>query len=249
VPRYRDVYEQWNQTELGSYLLEILAPILRRMVEETPGTPLVDMILDQARQKGTGMWMSQDAMALQVPTPTIDAAVMMRNLSVFGSERQAASDALRGPGAQFEGEREAIFTRLKNALYAGMLLTYAQGLTLLDKASRAYDYGLDLEAVARIWRGGCIIRAALLERIRTVWHRPIDPPGSSWPGNCRAPGGLAPDRRDRSRAWLPAPGLMASLAYFDAYRGSAPDNLIQAQRDYFGPHLRARRRPGVFHTA
>jgi 6-phosphogluconate dehydrogenase len=251
-----DVYEQWTQTELGSYLLEILAPILRRMDDMTPGTPLVDMIQDQARQKGTGMWMSQDAMALRVPTPTIDAAVTMRILSVFGSERQAASDALGGPGTQFEGEWGAIFSRLQNALYAGMILTYAQGLALLAKASSAYDYGLDLEAVARIWRGGCIIRAALLEEIRTAYQARPDLPNLMLdPHLGQAIAARQADLRlivaTAAAHGLPAPGFMASLAYLDAYRSARlPTNLIQAQRDYFGAHTYERiDRPGVFHTA
>ena len=250
------VYERWNRTGLSSYLLEITAPIFRRHDEKKTGAPLIDMVLDQARQKGTGMWMSQDAMELQVPTPNIDVAVMMRNLSGYRSERKAAAEVLRGPETRFQGESERFVEHLENALYAGVIITYAQGMALLRKASFTYDYGLDLEVVARIWRGGCIIRAALLKDIRAACQARPDLPNIMMDSHL---GREIANRREQLRTvlgaaadlGLPVPGLMASLAYFDAYRSAwLPTNLIQAQRDYFGAHTYERiDMPGVFHTA
>jgi 6-phosphogluconate dehydrogenase len=249
------VYERWSRTELGSYLLLITAPIFRRRDEKKPEAPLIDMILDQAGQKGTGMWMSQDAMELQVPTPTIDAAVMMRDLSGYRAERRTAAEMLHGPTTQFQGESERFIEQLKEALYAAMINTYAQGMALLKKASLTYDYGLDLEVVAGVWRGGCIIRAALLDDIRAAYQAQPDLPNILMDTRL---GLEIANRQEQLRTvvgaaanlGLPAPGLMASLAYFDAYRsGWLPTNLIQAQRDYFGAHTYERTDiPGVFHT-
>ena len=201
------------------------------------------------------MWTSWEAMDLQVGTPTIDIAVVMRDLSGYKAERQAAAQVLEGPQITFRGDRERFLEKVKNALYAGMIATYAQGLALLKQASATYDYGLDLETVARIWRGGCIIRAALLEDIRAAYQaRPdltnllLDPQlGQEFMAR-------QGDLRDVVEAavelGLPAPGLMMSLAYFDAYRSARlPANLIQAQRDYFGAHTYERLdAPGTFHT-
>jgi 6-phosphogluconate dehydrogenase len=249
------VYERWNRTELDSYLLEITAPILRRRDEKKAGAPLIDMILDRARQKGTGMWMSQDAMELRVPTPNIDVAVMMRNLSGYRSERKAAAETLHGPETRFQGDGERFLEQTEKALYTGMITTYAQGMALLDKASRTYDYGLDPEVVAAVWRGGCIIRAGLLEDILAAYQARPDLP------NIVMDTRLGREIANRQEALrivvrtaadlgLPVPGLMASLAYWDAYRsGWLPTNLIQAQRDYFGAHTYERiDMDGVFHT-
>jgi 6-phosphogluconate dehydrogenase len=248
------VYQQWNQSELNSYLVEITAKIFGRR-DESSGQPLVDQILDRAQQKGTGMWTSWDAMDLQAGTPSIDVAVVMRDLSGNLKERQEAALVLSGPPLSFGGNKERFIGKLQKALYAGMIATYAQGLALLKKASQAYKYGLDLEAVARIWRGGCIIRAALLEEIRTAY---INQPGLD---NLL----LDPDlgqafmlRQDDLREvvrvatelGVPAPGFMVSLAYYDAYRSARlPANLIQAQRDFFGAHTYERLdAAGSFHT-
>lgn len=249
-----DVFNRWNQTELASYLMEITANIFERSDPRT-GNRLIDMIDDEARQKGTGMWTSQDAMNLGSPTPTIDAAVVMRNLSALEDERRAASQALSGPEKALPGQHSDFLDQLRSALYAAVILTYAQGMAQLTDASRTHDYGLDLEAVARIWRGGCIIRAALLEDIRAAFRR--------------APGlanlmldpdlGLAVQQRQAdlravvsaaAQHGIPAPGLMSALSYFDGYRsGWLPANLIQAQRDYFGAHSYERvDAQGSFHT-
>jgi 6-phosphogluconate dehydrogenase len=248
------IYERWNREELNSFLVEITAKIFTRQDDRTGG-PLIDLILDKAKQKGTGMWTSWDAMDLQVPTPTIDAAVVMREMSGYKEERRIASQVLAGPSPAFTGDREGVIGRVKNALYAGMIATYAQGLALLRQASATYGYGLDLEAVARIWRGGCIIRAALLEDIRTAFKNQADLP------NLLLDPRLGQEFLDRAAdlrevvqmaaaLGLPAPGLMATLGYFDAYRSARlPANLIQAQRDFFGAHTYERLdAPGVFHT-
>jgi 6-phosphogluconate dehydrogenase len=248
------VYDQWNRAELNSYLMEITASIFLQPDDKTDKR-LIDMILDQAKQKGTGKWTSWDAMDLQVPTPAIDAAVVARDLSGYKAEREAASKALRGPKLNFKGDRDRLIGQLRNALYASMIITYAQGMILLKTASETYHYGLNLEAVARIWRGGCIIRAALLEDIRAAYKKRAELP------NLLVDPRLGRQVRKRqadfrkvvsaaARLGLPVPGLMASLAYFDAYRSAwLPANLTQAQRDYFGAHTYERiDEKGIFHT-
>ena len=248
------IYDAWNQTEPAGYLLEITAEIFLKIDDRT-GKRLVDVILDAAKQKGTGMWASQNAMDLHIPVPTIDAAVEMRDLSGLEEERRAASRILRGPEPAPPVDREMVLPQIRNALYAGMIVTYAQGLALLRVASRTYGYDLDLEAVARIWRGGCIIRAALLERIRDAYRaRPDLPnllvdPGLAGDVTARAPHLRAVVCRGAA-AGIPVPGLAAALAYLDGYRSAwLPTNLIQAQRDYFGAHTYERvDAKGVFHT-
>ena len=248
------VYEQWNQEEVSSYLVEITAHIFRRQ-DKKMGKPLIELILDQAQQKGTGKWTSWDAMDLGVPTPTIDVAVGMRDLSAYKAQRRAAGQVLKGPQITFQGDRERFLAKLKNALYAAMIITYAQGMALLQQASSAYEYELDLEAVSRIWQGGCIIRAALLKQVRGAYRAKQELPNLLLdPQLSREVVARQGDLRDMvcvaAELGLPAPGLMVSLAYFDGYRSSwLPANLTQAQRDYFGAHTYARvDRPGVFHT-
>jgi 6-phosphogluconate dehydrogenase len=249
-----DIYALWNRQELSGYLMEITASIFARKDEATGGR-LIDVILDAAKQKGTGMWSSQDAMELGVPVPTIDIAVAMRNLSAFEEERSAASRVLRGPDRRFQGDLWDSVGELRNALYAAMITTYAQGLAQLRVASQEHEYGLDLEAVARIWRGGCIIRAALLEDIRAAYKASPDLPNLLLDSDL---GQAVVSRQEDLRAVvrtaadlaIPTPGLMVSLAYFDGYRSDwLPANLIQAQRDYFGAHTYERiDQKGTFHT-
>lgn len=248
------IFEEWNRGELAAYLVEITGPILRTLDKKT-GEPLIDLILDQARQKGTGKWTSQEALDLQVPTPSIDIAVMMRDLSGFKAEREAAGRVLKGPAPVFQGDRQVLVRQLGRGLYAAMVLAFTQGLDLLRHASQVYDYGLKLAAVAGIWRGGCIIRAALLEDIRIAYR--ANPKLSHLllgPHLGRGVIDRAPDLRAVVRAagdlGIPAPGLMVSLAYYDAFRSARlPANLIQAQRDYFGAHGYERvDTPGAFHT-
>jgi 6-phosphogluconate dehydrogenase len=190
-----------------------------------------------------------------VGTPTIDVAVVMRDMSGYQEERQAASRSLAGPTHIFKGDPQGFVSQVKNALYAGMIATYSQGLALLQKASATYDYGLDLEAVARIWRGGCIIRAALLEDIRNAYKtNPALPNLLLDPHLGQEFMSRQADLRETVKAaatlGLPAPALMVTLGYFDAYRSAVlPANLIQAQRDFFGAHTYERLdAPGVFHT-
>jgi 6-phosphogluconate dehydrogenase len=249
-----EVYEKWNQKELQSYLIEITANIFSQKDEKT-NKSLIDMILDQAKQKGTGKWTSWDSMNLQVPTPTIDVAVVMRDLSGYKAERKAASTALRGPTPAFKGDKKRFIGQLEKALYIGMLVTYAQGMALLKQASETNGYGLNLEAVARIWRGGCIIRAALLEDFRAAYQARPDLPNLLMDARLGQEVVLRQDdlRTVISMAvkrGIPVPGLMSALGYYDGYRSTwLPANLIQAQRDYFGAHTYERvDEKGIFHT-
>jgi 6-phosphogluconate dehydrogenase len=248
------VYALWNKGELNGYLVEITSHIFSKPDEKT-GQRLIDKILDVAKQKGTGMWTSQSAMELQVPIPTIDLAVAMRDLSVFAKEREQAGAIYQRPMRRFNSDRDTFLTQLGRALYAAMIITYAQGMALLAAASDKYEYHLDLEAVARIWRGGCIIRAALLEDICAAFHARPELPNLLLDSNlsrkvvehqeclrqvvCQA-----------AESGVPATGLMVSLGYLDAYRSAwLPANLIQAQRDYFGAHTYERiDAKGTFHT-
>ena len=248
------VYQDWSSQELASYLVEITAHIFATTDEKT-GQPLVEFILDAAKQKGTGKWTEWDATDLQVPTPTIDAAVTMRNLSSLKRERQQAAQCLGGPSVSFGGNQEKFVGQLKDALYSGMMLAYAQGMALLRAASTHYQYGLNLATVARIWRGGCIIRAALLEDILSVFSSKADLPNLLMNQDFAREVML---RQDQLRSvvstaiqmGLPVPALAASLSYFDGYRSDRlPANLIQAQRDYFGSHTYERTdEEGTFHT-
>jgi len=249
-----EIYTGWNQGELNSYLLEITADIFRRRDDRT-GQPLIDLIMDVAKQKGTGKWASWDAMDLMVPTPTIDVAVAMRGLSRLKEERQVASQLLPHPKPGFKTDRSGFVTKLRNALGAASIVAYAQGLAQLREASRAYNYGINLESVARVWRGGCIIRAALLEDIRAAFRVRSDLPNLLLDPHLREQVlAREADWREVVKAavdWgIPTPGFMVSLAYLDGYRRQwLPANLIQAQRDYFGAHTYERRdAQGSFHT-
>jgi 6-phosphogluconate dehydrogenase len=248
------VYDAWNRTELNSYLVGITADILCTVDEKT-GRRLIDVILDEAKQKGTGKWSSEDAMELQVPLPSVDSAVAMRNLSMYKQERTAIHAALDLPVRKFSGDREAFLETMRGALLAAMILTFAQGMAQLAAASTAYGYGLRLETVARIWSGGCIIRADLLGRIRAAFARRPDL------ANLLMDPELGEEMRKRiddlrttvceaAGLGIPAPALMASLGYLDSFRSDwLPANLIQAQRDYFGAHTYERiDEKGVFHT-
>src|ERR1035441_4288362 len=165
----REVYDTWNQGELKGYLVEITTRIFSQ-VDENTGRRLIDEILDVGKQNGTGMWTSQSAMELQVPIPTIDLAVAMRDMSVLEKQRETAGAIFKRPIPPFTGDRKVFLDQLGHALYAAMIVAYAQGMAVLAAASDKYAYTLDLEAVARIWRGGCIIRAELLEDIRTAYR-------------------------------------------------------------------------------
>jgi len=249
-----DIFAEWNKEELSSYLIEITANIFGKMDPDT-GKPLVEVILDEAEQKGTGKWTSQNALDLGVPTPTINSAVEGRLLSAYKSERVVASRVLSGPRPAFRGDRAAFVQDVRRALYASKICAYAQGMALLRAASREYGYNLRLAELARIWRGGCIIRAKLLGRIREAFTRDPDLP------NLLLDAEFKDAVESRQESWrrviqtavemgIPCAAMSVSLAYFDAYRSERlPANLLQAQRDYFGAHTYKRiDKPGVFHT-
>ncbi len=247
-----EVFTKWREGDLSSYLIDITADIFKVKDPET-GRPLVDMILDKAGQKGTGKWTSQDALDIGVAIPTINAAVEARILSAYKAERVEAAKVLRGPKAQFRGDRTKFLAHLLNALYAAKIISYAQGMALLKSSSQEYGYGLRLWELAQIWKGGCIIRAKLLDLIKNAMKKN--------PANLM----VAPsfrrilNRSHRSlrvvvqtaqKLGVPCPAMAASLAYYDSYRKeSLPANLIQAQRDYFGAHTYERTdKEGIFHT-
>jgi len=250
-----DVFTEWNRGELESYLIEITSQIFRKIDPDT-GKPLVDMILDKAGQKGTGIWTLQAAIRQYVVISTINAAVEARVISSRKEERVAASKVLPHPRArQFKSNRERLVDAVRDALYASKIVSYTQGMELLRSGSTTYDWNLNLSDIATIWRGGCIIRAKFLNRIVEAYQR--DP----------ALHNLLLDRyftraiRKAQPKWrlvlstaikhgVAAPAFSASLAYFDSYRSARlPANLLQAQRDFFGAHTYERiDKPGVFHT-
>ncbi len=248
------LFAEWNESELRSYLIEITAQIFARIDDDT-GRPLVDMILDEAQQKGTGKWMTQNALDVGAPVPTITAAVDARILSALKTERVAASRVLGGPPSTFTGDRQRLVEAARQALYASKITSYAQGLALLRYASKEYGYAIDPGLVAKIWRAGCIIRAAMLSDIRDAFRDTRDLV------NLLLDDTFAEAVGSRQEAWryvvqtavglgIPVPALSASLAYYDAYRTARlPANLTQAQRDFFGAHTYRRvDSDGVFHT-
>jgi 6-phosphogluconate dehydrogenase len=249
-----DIFAEWNQGELQSYLIEITSDIFKKIDDET-GQPLVDLILDEAQQKGTGKWTSQNAFDIGVPIPTINAAVEARIISSIKPERVAASKELAGPQVKFEGDRQQLINAVRDALYMAKICSYAQGMALLRAASREYQYDLQYGEIAAIWRGGCIIRAQFLNRIREAFRRQPDLP------NLLLDEGFKADVANRQAALryvvttatqlgIPCLAMASALSYFDAYRTERlPANLTQAQRDYFGAHTFQRvDKPGVFHA-
>ena len=249
------IFRDWNAGHLDSYLMEITAKILAKTDPETGG-PLVELILDRAQQKGTGKWTSQNALDLGVPIPTINAAVEARILSALKSEREKISRKLTGPEPSIGEDQQEWIAALGDALEAAMIISYAQGLALIKAASKEYDYDIRVDEVARIWRGGCIIRSTLLEPIRAAYE--LDPQLLNLMVSPHFAGALqrlqGPLRKIVSRAsanGLPCLALGASLGYYDMYRRERlPANLLQAQRDFFGAHTYQRvDQAGVFHTA
>lgn len=249
------LFDRWNKGRLNSYLVEITADILKQHDDQKDGH-LIDAILDKAKQKGTGKWTSQTAMDLGVPVPTIDAAVTMRGISAFKPFREELAtifndislkkDALKGEG---------LATSVENALYFSFIICYAQGMHLLAVASKELNYDLDMEGIARIWRGGCIIRAKLLEQMRAVWSEQPDLQNmiaTSQFGNdlkaCRE--SAVEILHLTSERGIPALCMSSALQYFDAFRSARlPLNMVQAQRDFFGSHTYERiDQDGKFHT-
>ena len=249
----RTTFASWDQGELKSFLLEITAEIFGYK-DDITGDLLVNLISDRARQKGTGKWTSQNAMDLQVPLPTVDMAVTLRDTSAYKELRQEISVAYNNITAN-KSDPAITTEQLRKAFYTASLITYAQGMAMLAAADKEYNYDYQLSEIARIWRGGCIIRSACLEDIRNAFKTNqslgnllLDPPLSKklndYQGDMRKTIIFAVNKG------IPAAALMASLSYLDSFRSAnLPTNLIQAQRDYFGSHTYERiDQQGVFHT-
>ena len=251
------VFAEWNRGPLESYLIEVAAQVLRARDPET-GHPLVERILDQAGQKGTGKWTAQSALDLGVPIPTIAAAIDARVLSSMKAERVSASRIIQSAArGRLAGEAWEMTAAVHDALRAATVCAYAQGLSLLRAASGEYGWNVELREVARIWKGGCIIRARLLDTLMRAYERAPDLPNLLLDADVRR--WLSETERGWRRtvaaavdAGLPVPALSAALAYFDSYRSARlPQNLTQAQRDFFGAHTYQRvDRPeaGFVHT-
>ena len=253
-PEMAQRFAEWNRGDLDSYLIEITARILAATDPET-GAPMVTVILDKAGQKGTGTWTGQSALELGAPAPTIAEAVFARSLSAAKQERMAAAGLLRGPDASFSGNREHLANAIGAALYAAKICSYAQGFALMRTAAAEHGWRLDYGAIAMIWRGGCIIRARFLQRIKEAYDREPDL------ANLMLDPYFADVLHGAQAAWrqvvaaattagVPVPAFASSLSYFDSYRTARlPASLIQAQRDYFGAHTYERvDRAGTFHT-
>ena len=245
------LFDGWNKGRLQSFLVEITAEIFTKKDDLTDGM-LVDQILDKAKQKGTGKWTSQNAMDLGTAIPAIDAAVSMREISALKSEREKAESTY---GSKAKGSSTVTVDQIETALYISFILSYAQGMTQLSQASEEYNYGLNLETISKIWRGGCIIRSAILEDMRNAYQ--ADPALTNLLLDEDFASGVKGGLEDLKAVVayaveqnIPAMGLSASLNYFQAYTsGRLPLNLIQAQRDHFGSHTYERLdREGIFHT-
>lgn len=252
---FQSIFEEWNKGVLSSFLIEITSKVFKKH-DDDGNSFLVDKILDCARQKGTGKWTAQIALDLGVPAPALVAAVDARNLSSLKSERVAASKMLSGPKPQdFAGDRKAFISQVHDALYCSKILSYAQGMALLAAASKAHTWDMKLNEIAAIWRGGCIIRAKFLNDIKRAYETNpqlanlvLDPHMKgeierTLP-NLRKVVALAAERG------VPVLAFSTSLAYLDSYRtAELPQNLTQAQRDFFGAHTYERKdREGTFHT-
>jgi len=248
------IFKKWNEAELQSFLIEITADIFTKVDEQT-GQKLVDVILDKAGSKGTGKWTSQEAMNLPVPIPTIDMAVAMRDLSSYKDERLQAGALYKPRIKPLSANKEKLVLPLHDALYAATLITYAQGLAMVHKASGEHQMDINLNDVVKIWRGGCIIRSRQLEIFTAAFKKNpnlsnilLDKKIASLLKK-KIPA-LRKINREFVAARIPAAGLMSALSYFDAYISERmPTNLLQAQRDYFGAHTYQRiDKEGSFHT-
>ena len=251
-----EVFAEWNEGELDSYLIEITRDILAKTDDET-GKPMVDVILDTAGQKGTGKWTGITALELGQPLTLIGEAVFARCLSALKEQRVLASTKLRGPRTTFRGDRAKFLEDLRQALYASKIVSYAQGYQLMAAAAEEYGWNLNYGGIALMWRGGCIIRSRFLGKIRDAYNkrRPaanllLDTYFKSAVRKAQSPW-----RRTVIRAikmGVPVPALSSALAYYDGYRCERlPANLLQAQRDYFGAHTYERvdkPRGEFFHT-
>jgi 6-phosphogluconate dehydrogenase len=250
-----ETFTEWNKGELDSYLIEITSRIFRKIDPDT-GKPLVDVILDKAGQKGTGIWTLQSAIQQSVVISTINAAVEARVISSRKDDRVASSKILPQPKPKkFKGDRAQLVDAVRNALYASKIVSYAQGMELLGAASTQYKWSLNFGDIATIWRGGCIIRAKFLNRIVEAYQR--DPALHNLLLDSYFTAIIEKTQDDwriavstAAEHGVAVPAFSASLAYFDSYRSARlPSNLLQAQRDFFGAHTYERvDKPGVFHT-
>ncbi|MEH7380404.1 NADP-dependent phosphogluconate dehydrogenase [Bacillus sp. JJ1533] len=250
-----EVFAEWNKGELDSYLIEITADIFKKKDEET-GKPLVDVILDTAGQKGTGKWTSQNALDLGVPLPIITESVFARFISAMKDERVKASQVLSGPSAEgFDGDKQELIEAVRKALYLSKIISYAQGFAQMRAASEEYNWDLKYGEIAMIFRGGCIIRAQFLQKIKEAYDRDgqlanllLDPYfkeiAEGYQTSLRKVISVAVEKG------IPVPCFSSAIAYYDSYRTETlPANLLQAQRDYFGAHTYQRvDKEGVFHT-
>ena len=249
------VFSEWNKGDLDSFLIQITSEVLTKVDEET-GKPLVDLILDEAAQKGTGKWTSQNSLDLGIPVTTITEAVFARCMSALKQERVLAAKSLPGPSvAPYSGSKDELVAAIRDALYSSKVCCYAQGFQLMDAAAAENGWVLDRGSIATIWRGGCIIRAKFLNRIKEAYDQDphlqnlllapyftdaVNKGQSAW----RRVVGLAAEQG------IPVPAFSSALAYYDGYRReSLPANLLQGLRDYFGAHTYKRiDKEGVFHT-
>jgi 6-phosphogluconate dehydrogenase len=254
APAIGKIFEEWNTGDLESFLIEITGKVLAKTDEKT-GKPLVDVIVDQAEQKGTGTWTAVDALGLGVPLTGITEAVFARGLSALRSERKAASTTLAGPNPSAAENRTDLIDDIRQALYASKVVAYAQGFAQMRAASKANGWDLDLGAMATIWRGGCIIRAQFLNRIRDAYAEHGDLENLLMVPYFTEAVANAQDAWRRvvitaTEQGVAIPAFASSLSYYDAYRRErGPANLIQGLRDYFGAHTYRRiDAEGSFHT-
>jgi 6-phosphogluconate dehydrogenase len=236
------IFSEWNAGALDSFLIEITADILKQKDPATKKKPFVDVVLDTAGQKGTGKWTSTNALDMGVPAPTIAEAVFARCISAIKDERVAASKILKGPGKKYRGSKKALVEAIRDALYCSKICSYAQGFQLMRTAQQEYGWKLNFGEIAQIFRGGCIIRAAFLQKITEAYARKpdlanllLDPYFNKTvkkaQANWRKVVSLA------AECGVPAPTFFSALSYYDSYRSARlPANLLQAQRDYFGAH-------------
>ncbi len=250
-----NVFTDWNKGELDSYLIEITADIFTKMDEET-GQPLVEVILDKAGQKGTGKWTSINALDLGVPLPLITESVFARCISAIKEERVQASKILRGPeNVSFDGDKKEFIEVIRKALYMSKICSYAQGFAQMRAQSEENDWDLQYGDIAMIWRGGCIIRAQFLQKIKEAYDQEADLPNLLLDPYFK---GIVEEYQYALREvvsvamkhGIAVPAFASAVAYYDSYRtADLSANLIQAQRDYFGAHTYERKdKEGVFHT-
>jgi 6-phosphogluconate dehydrogenase len=236
-----DIFAKWNTGVLDSFLIEISASVLRQK-DPVTGRPFVDVVLDTAGQKGTGKWTSQSALDMGVPAPTVAEAVFARCISAIKEERVAASKILKGPSKKFSGKADELIQAVHDALYCSKICSYAQGFQLMREAQKEYKWTLHFGEIAQIWRGGCIIRAAFLQKITEAYARDAQLANLLLDPYFRGQIEAAQDNWRRVVALgvefgVPMPCFSSALAYYDGYRAERlPQNLLQGQRDFFGAH-------------